>query len=568
MSDRDHSHRRRPVQGCSPCPRQYGTALMLAAFLCAVMPVTNASAQVDDGSHRLLNNRGRGLADLQAQAELLSRLRMLTESGLNPTTYDPEANPGIADPQVQQALQEMLTDQLIDSLTPPAQPGPDGNQPFDPESFGGLDPSDPNVQAMLERLSQQTGLPLDDMVRQRVESGQPGTEPLPGRPGSQPGIPQPRPGTTPGVPAIPPGLLERILSGQQGTIPGSQPGARQPGTNLPGEDIARRQQHLQELTEVLKRIGMNGGVNSSNPNASNPNARPGRTPTTGPNSRPNAIPGSTPSDRMNDAQRNRNQQQPSDRERQERDGTDTEADTGESDGDIWQKLGQIVQQARDRSNSGDDTTDGAGSGARSALARAIEDTTRDLAGRAEDFFENRSRSQQQQRPSESGFFQSIGRATDSANNLVLDLTNGRDSNASRSASFSSSDSSEGSFPLMTLVVISLILTTCVSLYRHRESFNRQQSESSLPVIPKHLRDRADVVRAFHALTARCPEALHNWWTHRRAAVVLTRVNPEQTEAIETLAGLYEQARYLPENEDFTEQQLESARRALRRFGVS
>ena len=157
--------------------------------------------------------------------------------------------------------------------------------------------------------------------------------------------------------------------------------------------------------------------------------------------------------------------------------------------------------------------------------------------------------------------------TDSANEWVVRNSDSGKSERRRLAAATGSDSG-GAFPLIALVLMSLILTTGIALYRNREALNRQAARSGLPEIPRHLRNRGDVVQAFHALAARCPEALHDWWTHRRAAVVLARVSPEKSDAVQTLARLYEEARYAPGDREFTEQQLDSARRALRRFGDS
>jgi hypothetical protein len=537
-----------------------GRVLMIGLTLATASHMDAVQAQTDRSSHRLLNSSGHGLADLQSQAQLLTRLRMLTEAGGSASG----TNPGIADPRVQQALQQMLTQQLRESLPPSTEPGTGPVRPGDPDAFGGIDPSDPDFQAMIERLSRSTGQPFDDMVRQWMESNQAGTappSPQPGRPPSGPGqepreIPNPTPGGTPT------------------TQPGSSSG-RTMTTGPEAIDPETQKQRIAELVRMIEGLGRFTG-----PAGSNPGGSPGRTPNRGPE--PRSTPGTQPGSQ--NPEREPWFWEPSDDQQQQATGRPQPADTGlrqdapepeEPEVDVWQKLGRIAQRAQSRSTNIEEETSGAtdqsNAGVRSALARAIEETARDLAGRTDEFLQNRERERFQSRhdtsSSDSDFFGGIGRMTDSANDWVVDISDAGNSGGHRLASAADSDSGS-SFPLIALVLMSLILTTGICLYRNREALNRQAVRARLPEIPRHLRDRGDVVQAFHALAARCPEALHEWWTHRRAAIVLARVSPEKSEAVQTLARLYEEARYTPQDREFTEQQLDSARRALRRFGES
>jgi hypothetical protein len=498
-----------------------GRVLMIGLTLVTALQVAAVHAQTDQSSHRLLNSTGHGLADLQSQAALLTRLRLLTEAGGSASG----TNPGIADPQVQQVLQQMLTQQLLESLQPLAEPGAGPVRPGELREFGGIDPSDPNFQAM----------------------------------------------------------LERILSGQAAPTPGGtptpQPGGPSGGTRTSGPatvDAETRKQHIVEIARMLERLRMN-----ADSTASNPGGRPGRTPNRGPEPRstPGTQPGSQNPERSPWWERSDEpQQQETGRSQPARTGQRPDAPGSspeEPEVDVWQKLGRIAQRAQRRSTNLEEEPSGAtnqsNAGVRSALARAIEETARDLAGRADEFLQNRDRERFQTRhnaaASDSDFFGRIGRMTDSANEWVVRNSDSGKSERRRLAAATGSDSG-GAFPLIALVLMSLILATGIALYRNREALNRQAARSGLPEIPRHLRNRGDVVQAFHALAARCPEALHDWWTHRRAAVVLARVSPEKSDAVQTLARLYEEARYAPGDREFTEQQLDSARRALRRFGDS
>ena len=51
-------------------------------------------------------------------------------------------------------------------------------------------------------------------------------------------------------------------------------------------------------------------------------------------------------------------------------------------------------------------------------------------------------------------------------------------------------------------------------------------------------------------------------THRAAAHKLATASPQQEVAVQTLAAIYEQARYLPEDIELPDHQIQSARSAL------
>ena len=556
-------------------------ARFLPAWFAAVVVFTAgvATAQNDDSSHRRLSG-GRGFGDLRAQTELLERLQQLTNSQMaDPGTvpfFDPDVNPGVADPEVQQALQQMLSQQLLEQLMSGApdpsglpQPGPGGSEPGESVSPDEIDVNDPRVQEILRRLPPETRQPIEDMIRQNNPRQSPEIPrgPYPNTGGRGTGREPSRPLT--------PQDLEQLLSGRNNSErPNAQPG-RQPGRNpnsrpgmRPGEpeDPQARAERIAQISQMLDRMGMNGGGQSRRPGqggggsrqpgAMSPREEPsvGRNRMTSPNREPSTVreqaqlPGHPPEEGPD-----------------ERPGRN-----GEPEGDIWEKLGRVINDARERGNEASSSGD-AEDGARSALARAIEEAATDLAGRAEELFQDSGPPRRNQASSGPGFFDRLGRGMDSVNDRMVRLADGGGSGGSGTPTFGGSgggSSDGGSFSLMSLVIMSLILTTCIALFRNRDVFNRQSAEAGLPPIPRHLRNRGDVVRAFHALAARFPEVLDDWWPHRRAAVALAKVNPQQKEAINTLAGLYEEARYMPEDAEFSEQQLESARGALRRFGVS
>ncbi|MCA9084006.1 MAG: DUF4129 domain-containing protein [Planctomycetaceae bacterium] len=77
-----------------------------------------------------------------------------------------------------------------------------------------------------------------------------------------------------------------------------------------------------------------------------------------------------------------------------------------------------------------------------------------------------------------------------------------------------------------------------------------------------VRSRGDVVRAFHGLALDPKCAAERWWTHRRVADRIRSSTPARSDAVATLTELYEEARYLPDDAEFTESQLQRARQAL------
>ena len=74
---------------------------------------------------------------------------------------------------------------------------------------------------------------------------------------------------------------------------------------------------------------------------------------------------------------------------------------------------------------------------------------------------------------------------------------------------------------------------------------------------------ATVLFLLAGLTA-SPAVSADWWTHTRAADALAYARPQTESDVEALARLYEQARYLPDDAEFTATQVEAARQAVNR----
>ena len=80
--------------------------------------------------------------------------------------------------------------------------------------------------------------------------------------------------------------------------------------------------------------------------------------------------------------------------------------------------------------------------------------------------------------------------------------------------------------------------------------------------PSEIRSREDVITAFHELALNPKKLVESWWTHRAAATKLAAESPQQGNAVRTLAEIYEQARYLPDDVELPADRIQSARTAL------
>lgn len=122
-------------------------------------------------------------------------------------------------------------------------------------------------------------------------------------------------------------------------------------------------------------------------------------------------------------------------------------------------------------------------------------------------------------------------------------------------------SAESAFPF--LLIVGLVVAVLLLASRHRS--HKQSSETHfrhVPVKPRDIRSREDVVRAFHWLTEATTPQFAEWWHHRRALETMVEYSPDREDAIRELAELYEVARYDPNNESFGDARLQQARDAL------
>ena len=123
----------------------------------------------------------------------------------------------------------------------------------------------------------------------------------------------------------------------------------------------------------------------------------------------------------------------------------------------------------------------------------------------------------------------------------------------------------GSFFVVILVLLGLL---GVVAYLLRRPLLKLVSDATgiaaaRPVLQSsEIRSRADVIAAFHSLALSPKLLVESWWTHRAAAQKLSAESPQTERAVQTLAEIYEQARYLPDDVEFPADSIQSARTAL------
>ena len=234
------------------------------------------------------------------------------------------------------------------------------------------------------------------------------------------------------------------------------------------------------------------------------------------------------------------------------------------------------QQVRASGSSPGNTTNESRTGAQSgessglerSLIRALDGLRKDIVEIAKDakFKPVRSDTAPQAtgRPGADGSDSGLQSISRSAGNFLNDLTS---TPASASGPSSSTPVSinetvtENIFGLLTL----LLLVGVVALYAWKSGLFATPVGESVRVVPvraDEIQTREDVVNAFHKMALQPSRPAQQWWTHRKVADQLFQDRPEHVHAVEVLAELYEQARYLPAESAFSQEQIQSARRAL------
>jgi hypothetical protein len=201
------------------------------------------------------------------------------------------------------------------------------------------------------------------------------------------------------------------------------------------------------------------------------------------------------------------------------------------------------------------------------LQRAVERATREAPPERPDRNSRRNRpptrrAAQRDDDSDSWF----SRTSEATGNMFMDLTNG-ESQTRTSGSGPAFGSGGGSFPVVPVLLILGIAGVVFWMMRHSEQARQLAAVGSTnhPAMPVNVTSREEIVQAFHAITSRTPQVASDSWTHRKAAAAMIEAKPANEFDVETLADVYEEARYQPEDAHFTDDQIVKARRAVERW---
>lgn len=249
-------------------------------------------------------------------------------------------------------------------------------------------------------------------------------------------------------------------------------------------------------------------------------------------------------------------------------------DVRDSSKSLRQKLIDIAKLARSESGQTSSSTaessrepsDGLQAVFTDMLAEATKELTEhvdDLVTRERVARSERGRWRSEGRNERGGPLGRIGRIGDQATEWLADTVEPETRPVTESdAGLSGSGLTESISP----VAVFLILLTgggIIYWLLHRTADARLVNDGNAghSPAPATLRNRQDIVQAFHDLAARCPISIADWWTHDRAATALAVTRPDRTDDVRQLAQLYEQARYLPDESSLSEEQLAAAKAA-------
>ena len=169
---------------------------------------------------------------------------------------------------------------------------------------------------------------------------------------------------------------------------------------------------------------------------------------------------------------------------------------------------------------------------------------------------------------------SLGKIRDAASGFFSDLSKAPQAPAASLANSAtgggSALSTDTPFALGSFVFVACVLIGVAGLaaYLMRRPLMKLVADATgatpaHPALqPNEIRSRADVIAAFHDLALSPRQAVESWWTHQAAAQKLAAESPHSKQAVNTLAEIYEEARYLPDDVEFAADKIQSARTAL------
>ena len=559
---------------------QISTRIFIAFLALTFAVPALVVGQTDDGSHRRLVPPGQnGLT--KSRLELFLRLQELIDIA-GSHADSPDAQP--LDPATFEALQQALKDFQPEPPKTPNNPTKLDPTPYDPNTRPlnprqdpGVEPANPRPNPNIPKPNPQSTNPrpntnprtntVDPTLPRTNPNSQPTTPPrqLPqldpnnnrnnqpnntGRNNPPPNDPR-RPMIEPVDPHNPNGNGRRT---QNGPLP-ADPKTLQEQLRVLNEAMeTARQEQARAGTPLPRPNPQNGRPNPNRPNVNpQPNTNPNRPSTN--NNQPNANNSNQPraaemdiDDRMltilERARRRVRAKADADRNEQARNGN-TNGDPNDNAGDGWEsKLNGLLQ-------------------------RAAERATRE--GPPPERDERRPPRRNPRQPPPENDADSDGllsRTGDSLNDMFLDLAGENDTQSSNSSS-SSSGASASSFPILPMILVVAVTGIVFWMVRRNEQQQQQfatdAANKERPQMPTTVDNREQVVQAFHAIAASVPEVASNSWTHRKAAEALIEAKPDNEFDVETLADVYEEARYQPADAQFTEAQILKARRAVERW---
>lgn len=239
---------------------------------------------------------------------------------------------------------------------------------------------------------------------------------------------------------------------------------------------------------------------------------------------------------------------------------------------LRQKLAEIAKLARSESDQSDsaggDAESQTGDNLQSAFVEALAEATKGLAEQVDGIvrderFSRRDRGRRSSRRDRDGPFRQFSSLGTRFNDM-LTSTAEPDAPPTSVMSDGLSGSPTGGGGVSPGLLAALFIIGGVGfwmLQKKRSDVQLQNAQLSRVPAPSNLKSRQDIVQAFHDLADRCPAVVADWWTHDRAAQALATSRPDVDDEVRQLAQLYEQARYLPEESQLTDEQLAAAKAA-------
>jgi hypothetical protein len=158
----------------------------------------------------------------------------------------------------------------------------------------------------------------------------------------------------------------------------------------------------------------------------------------------------------------------------------------------------------------------------------------------------------------------LNHVTKSAAGMLQDIRRGPGSAERTTVDRGAGFATAGPFDLtpVLILVLGLAVIGCLVWAIHRGTRSNEADAEGLtsgrPMPAHQIRNRKDVIRAFHQFASASPRKVPVWWTHRAVA----RSAGDEPGLVCELADFYEAARYLPDTEELAEEWLKSARIAF------